>query len=580
GKFPEVPLYGSLTVHDAQILKLKFDSIKLAFGNETHDTGSYFSKGALYFGNATVEKQNEFVLQGNALLPLNDHNPLDVQLSGDGNFLALLPDLAEIFKSSKSAGHLDLSLAGRYNAPDFTGSKLRVANGSLQLKTVAKNIKKIEADLEVLDDDYFLDIKKLNATIQGKPFSISNTLAFPESNIVFEPLRLGGDNLNLGALRLQTGEDGIPLHIPGLMAKGDVGLYSFVGKPDTSEVGFFIAGPWLRPQVHGTVKVRNANVMFPFDENAGEGHPLVRNIISNIDWDVTAVSQQDTRYVKRYAAGIYVNAEVDNKNSKLDFSGVLKDSTFMIDGKVESTRGEFEYFDLKFRVEKFGAEFNHGSLYPDVYGKAWTVVRDTSNVPSDVYLTLVTVDDLNREVDKGRWDRINIKLSSEHPTFEETQGDLMASLGYSSTTIDEKARKAVGYSTDSFIFRPLMRPLERQLERSLRLDVVRFSYAFTQNFLDSNFSNDQLRSSLQYLRSSRLILGKYLTEDIYLLYTGELESGIDYQFQDKGVGLQHIVGLEYRLNRNWLLQMEYDYNTLLEAHKDDKKFWLRHSFPF
>ncbi|MCG8604389.1 hypothetical protein MJD09_05235, partial [bacterium] len=98
--------------------------------------------------------------------------------------------------------------------------------------------------------------------------------------------------------------------------------------------------------------------------------------------------------------------------------------------------------------------------------------------------------------------------------------------------------------------------------------------------LDANFNNEQLRSTLALLRSSRLILGKYLTDSVYLLYTGELKAGIDYQFQNKGVGLQHILGLEYRLNSRWLFQMEYDYNTLLNTQRDDKKVWLRHSFPF
>jgi hypothetical protein len=65
-----------------------------------------------------------------------------------------------------------------------------------------------------------------------------------------------------------------------------------------------------------------------------------------------------------------------------------------------------------------------------------------------------------------------------------------------------------------------------------------------------------------------------------LLYTGQLKAGIDYQFQNKGVGLEHMVGLEYRLNPRLLLQLQYDYNTLFETHKDDKKVWLRHSFPF
>jgi len=203
-------------------------------------------------------------------------------------------------------------------------------------------------------------------------------------------------------------------------------------------------------------------------------------------------------------------------------------------------------------------------------------------VPQDVYLTMYSVDDItNQEVRKGRYDRIRMKVSSQYGKYEETQRDVMATIGYSSETMDERARGAVGSSTDNLIFRPLFRPVERQLERKLGLDVVRFSYSVARNFLDSNFTNEQLNSSLALLRSSRLVLGKYLTDDIYIIYTGELKTDIDYQFvNEKGVGLQHIVGLEYRLNPRWLLQMEYDYNTLLQTHKDDKKVWLRHSFPF
>jgi hypothetical protein len=76
------------------------------------------------------------------------------------------------------------------------------------------------------------------------------------------------------------------------------------------------------------------------------------------------------------------------------------------------------------------------------------------------------------------------------------------------------------------------------------------------------------------------MLGKYLTDDVYLLYQGQLQSGIDYRYLGKGVGLEHVFGLEYRLNPRLLLQLEYDYNTLMEIDKDDKKVWLRHSFPF
>ena len=579
GRLPEASLYGNVVVHNAKILMLDFDEIRLDFGDGESVSKSSLSQNFLKIGNAVLQKGDDFVLSGKAVLPLNGEEALDLDLSGDGNFLAVLPDLAEIFKKSSSEGHLDLKMTGPYNKPDFTGSHLSLHDGELELSNVAPKIDNIDAEINVIQDDYFLNIENLACTIDGRSLRISNTNDLSTLGPgTYEPLRIAGDDLNLGALLLSTQKGGIPLHIPGLMEPGEIGHYDLKGYTDADKL--FIAGPWRRPVVRGKVGVRNANLMFPFDDDTGQGNPIARNVMNNIDWDLLAFSEKDTRYVRQFPAGVYVDMEVDKEGSRLEFRGVLKDSTFTVGGKVESTRGEIEYLDLNFRVEKIGAEFDQSSYYPNVYGRAWTVVRDSSNTPSDVYLTLVTVDDAGQEISRGRWDRINVKLSSEHPTYDESQSDIMATLGYSSENIDEQARKAIGSSTDNFLFRPLLRPIERQLERKLRLDVVRFSYAIAQNFLDSSFSNDQLSTSLALLRSSRLVLGKYLTENMYLLYSGELKAGIDYRFQDKGVGLQHVVGLEYRLTKKLLLQMEYDYNTLLEVHKDDKKVWLRHSFPF
>lgn len=580
GKLPRIPLYGSITVQNPRILRLQFDSAFFDFGAPGDGNGSYVSATGLHFARAKLVRDGQFVLAGSAQLPLRAQSPMHAHLVGDGNFLVLLTDLADLFEKSDSEGHLDLHLAGLYTKPDFSNSSLIFKNGYLRLSSVIKEVDNLEGDLFVEPEQYFLDIRKLHGTIQNKYVAISNTSNLGGLNHgIYEPLRIAGDDLNLGALILETDPDGIPLHIPGLMEKGEIGWYGLEGKIPGEQ--FFVAGPWERPKVRGRVNIHDTNLMYPFDEGAGDGNPMVMNIMNNIDWDVEAYSLKGTHYARQFPAGIYVNMELDKNSSHLGFSGVMKDSTFTIAGKVESTRGEIEYFDLNFRVQKMGAEFNQTSLYPTVYGKAWTVVRDSSNVPNDVYLELYSVDQAtNQEVSKGRWDRINIKLSSEYPGYQETQEQLLATLGYSSDTMDEQAVKAVGSSTDNFIFRPLMRPIERQLERDLRLDVVRFSYSIAQNFLNSSFNNNALGSSLAFLKSSRLILGKYLTDDVYLLYTGELTAGIDYQFQDKGVGLRHIVGLEYRLNSKWLLQMEYDYNTLFESHKDDKKIFLRHSFPF
>lgn len=581
GKLPRVPVFGDVRVRDASLLMFHFDEVVFDFGDVAQGTGSYISGDALRVGRAVLRKGNEFAVAGSAFLPFKDSQELDVRLSGEGNFLSLLSDIDPFFQTSESRGELDLRIADWYERPTFVGSRLRFRDGYLKLADVAREVKNFRGDLAVQEEDYFLNIREFAGSVAGRWFSITNTRALAGlSPKASEPLRVAGEDLNLGALMLETHPRGVPVNIPGLMDDGELGYYSLHGRTDFEK--FFVAGPWERPRVRGLVRIRDANIMFPFDEGTEQGHPLVRNILNNLDWDLEAISAKDTRYVKQFPTAVYVNMEVDEANSRLEFTGALKDSTFRINGRVESTRGTFEYFDLSFRVEKFGAEFNKSSLYPIVYGRAWTVVRDTSNTPSDVYLTLYTVDDVtNEEVKKGRWDRIQIKLSSEYPHYAETQTQLMATLGFSSENMDERAIKAVGYSTDRMLFRPLMRPIERQLERKLGLDVVRFSYAITRNFLDSNFNNEQLSSSLGFLRSSKVTLGKYLTSDLYLLYTGQLAAGIDYQFQDEaGVGLRHFVGLEYRLNPRWLLQFEYDYNTLLETHKEDKKVWLRHSFHF
>jgi hypothetical protein len=580
GRGPNVPIYGSVQISNAKVLVFEFDRGQFDFGGALAPNGSYLSLDALQIGRAVLEKSEQFVLSGSARLPITNKKSLDIHMSGDGNFLSLLSDIDPFFEKTSSSGRLDLHIAGRYLRPDFSGSTFTCQNGVLYLTSVTRKVENLEADLRVRPQDYFLDIVKLQGTIRKEPFWISNTGVLTGINHgVYEPLRVAGDDLNLGAIFLRTGPNGVPLNIPALMESGDIGWYELVGKDSLEQ--FFVAGPWANPLVRGEVRTRNANLVFPFEESAGGGeYSLVQKIIDNINWDVRARSIKDTRYVKQFTPGVYVNMEVDAKNSALEFSGILRDSTFRIVGEVQSSRGEFEYVDLTFRVEKFGAEFDRNSLYPVVYGKAWTVVRDTANVPSDVYLELYTVDDRNREVSKGRWDRVNIKLSSEFPGYAQTEKDIMATLGYSSATVEEQATRVVGYSTDKFLFRPIIRPIERQLERRLGLDVVRFSYAFARNFLDANLNDEELSASLALLRSSRLVLGKYLTEDIYINYSGELKAGIDFRYQERGVGLQHVVGLEYRLNQSWLLQMEYDYNTLLQTQRDDKKIWLRHSFTF
>ncbi|MDZ7304596.1 MAG: translocation/assembly module TamB domain-containing protein, partial [candidate division KSB1 bacterium] len=259
---------------------------------------------------------------------------------------------------------------------------------------------------------------------------------------------------------------------------------------------------------------------------------------------------------------------------------------------------------LNFRVEKFGAEFDKSDWWPIVYGRAWTTLTDSTNFPYNVYLTLHTIDPVTgEEIERGRFQNAYFKLSSDRPgILDNSQERILATLGYSIANVRSKATEAVGISTDNLVFRPLIRPVERQLERRLGLDVVRLSSRFTRNFLVANFNTNhnpvttldptappetrRENPALAMLQSTRLLIGKYLWNDLYVNYIGQVEVGSDHTVASNleahpfiGLGLRHTLGLEYRINPAMHLQFEYDYNPLLMHNKEDRKIWLRHSFP-
>jgi hypothetical protein len=92
--------------------------------------------------------------------------------------------------------------------------------------------------------------------------------------------------------------------------------------------------------------------------------------------------------------------------------------------------------------------------------------------------------------------------------------------------------------------------------------------------------------ALAMLQDTRLLLGKYLWSAFYFHYIGQIAVGPDQYPASNletpllvGLSLRHTLGLEYRINPAMLLQFEYDYNPLQTYDKDDRKIWLRHSFP-
>jgi hypothetical protein len=292
---------------------------------------------------------------------------------------------------------------------------------------------------------------------------------------------------------------------------------------------------------------------------------------------------------------------VDPDSEGLNFRGIIDKQTFAPIGKLVSNRGRVEYLDMNFRVENFSVNFQQLESAPEVAGRAWTTVRDSVGaIPRTIYLELYAVDEqTGQRVRNARWEEFRFRLVTADPTIGETQEQVLAYMGYSVSNLKQKATQVGGAVTENYLIRPLLRPLERSLERVLGVDLVRFNSSIAKNLfyvsLGQKYYQDNAigalnlnNASAPYLlliESSELTVGKYLSQDLYLTYTGQLIATAETEGND--FNFNHSLGLEYRFFKNLLLELEYDreilnyYNIYTnKVYQEDIKVRLRHSFSF
>ena len=599
-------IYGKINIENGKLGPFPFNYFQVDFGEQpgfassidSIDSDSSINEGVM-ISDIRVKRVGQFEMSGKGLIPYSNEKSMSIELNGKGNVLSLLPDLTHFFKETSSNGEWEINLGGRPNNIELAGGTLELSGGYLRLGDVAPEINNIAASME-LEQDGFLNVKFISGKIKGKPFTFRNLRSEPYA--MLETFSLPEYDLDLGIFTLETTSKGVPLHIPGLMKKRE-NVHLIVNGKNDREIIYF-AGPLENPVVKGKVKLQNGNITFPFikrNSTDSTRKDRVVEVLKQIEWDVTAEAGKDLHYQKEFPSGVdnaYLDLIANAGVGGLNFKGVINDSSFGVTGSLETYHGNVEYLDLNFEIIKAGVEFdaeispesevvfNKNSLLPIVYGEARTTVTDSTGYPYYVYLTLLTIDNLTgHALKRGRLGEVQFQLSADNPNLGlgYTEGELLASLGYSSSNIPKLAKDLIGISTDNLVFRPIFRPVERQLERTFNLDMVRFSSRFTRNLIEMNLNDErtfQLDSKLFLLRNTKLMVGKFLFQKLFLLYTGQLEAGMDYRYQQEGIGLRHTLGLEYRINPSLMLQMQYDYDSLLLWQKEDKRVMLRHSFPF
>lgn len=595
-------------VSDGVLKNIPFDQLNIRLTDIVKPDGNIleFNDHFISLENFYIEEEGRYHLHSIGKLPMNSRDDIDLVVNFDGDLFGLLHYWEPFFGDGVSLVDLSMQIGGNSENLRIRNAQATIERGELWLRSVAPHIEDIKGKILLREGTNQIDFVDFQGAVDGQKLYINTVRDIvTESGKKLAHWYFEDLDLDFGILAMETTDGGVGLNIPGLMKSDDQGRFQLSGKEKDEK--FYFAGPVKHPLAYGKITGYNTRLTFPFliNEQPGQKPSVAVQFLKNMEWDVHVLPGENVLYfrdIPAYIDNVQAEIYVDESSEGLKFSGILDQGNFQTIGSLESTRGRMEYLDQNFRVDMFNVEFTEGELFPDVSGRAWTSIRDSVGAASKtIYLQLYVIDpETGQERQQGNWENFKFKLVSADPQIGETQEQVLAYMGYSVDNIREKATSVGGAMTEKYLIRPLLRPIERALERNLGMDLVRFNSSIAKNLFygslgaQNGISADpaaQLNpfvSTAPYLflmQSSEVTVGKYLTQDIYLTYTGQLVSVYDQV--DTGFDFNHSVGVEYRFLRNILLEVEYDrelmgfYRVLNERqYMEDFKIRLRHSFSF
>ena len=284
-----------------------------------------------------------------------------------------------------------------------------------------------------------------------------------------------------------------------------------------------------------------------------------------------------------YLDHLNIDAVVDPTDTPLQVRESVADATFYVNGRLTSSNGRVEYLDQQFRIDYAYCDFDETDIMPVLEGRASTEGVDSLGQRVPVYLTMYVID---RETQirqrRGRLDDLTFVLEdgSGRPPEE-----VLALLGYDFADVGGKAQQLVATSVVRAIGRQWLDPIERRIERWTPLDEFTITPAGGRSSSlarqqRERAASDTLQSSsvVRFFTGSQLTVGKYLTSDMFVTYTGELSES-ETAPESGRLSLVHLWNLEYRikpLSPDLVLDFAVEYDEF--ERKRDESVSLKYSF--
>ncbi len=497
----------------------------------------------------------------------------EITIEVDGDPLALLGEISSLAEISDGSGRMTLHLAGNRSGLTVARAELDATASSARMSEIFGELRDVHAQASVTDGR--LQSGTIEAFSKGRRLKLESRRDCSMDGRMLPPLVAGG--VDLGVLALTTDAAGVEVSISGLMESGTVGKAVAKGRGDAAE--FLIAGPSEHPLLWGELTFSDMSFTYPFDDEDSGG---VDGFFSRARWDLRMTAGRNLWYRRTN-----VSMKLD-RGTGLELVGIPEDHTMCVSGRPSASRGTVEYLYADFTVRTAFMDFPAFCEPPRFYVEATTHVADGTQI------TLTVESD---EVAGAFFaatgtalDESTIRLASDDPN-DVTQEDVLARLTYGvayETLEGEEEqvlerRRALGVvatQVGGMIVRPLVAPVEGRVKRALHLDLVRIDVDFVEYFLaqlDQWRAQEDAGEYQPFLCDSRLTLGKYVSQDWLVSYTGEAGS-YDVGVGERRLGVQHELGIEYEVSRNTSLSLSAVIDPSLSGW--DRRISIENRFRF
>jgi hypothetical protein len=534
---------------------------------------------------------------------------LSGHLEGSGDFLDFLDQVDGTFFSHGSNSKLSVDIGGTINQPQIVAGILQVKDGNFSYASASPNTLDLDIDIHIAAPG-IVDSGYVTFSDGSQHLSIQFVQDYAERYYNLKPLIIPSPRLDLGVLEFTTGADGIPVRLPGFMEPDWIGTFTCAGG-DYSSITIS-AQDSTRLYISGGMTINNARITFPFvATGSGRVLPVTEWLLARLyeaKWDlqvdvgtgnhydveITGFKDSDLstmlgnqpliEALADYLDHLTVDAIIDPTEESLIISETIEDSSFYLQGRLSSNRGRVDYLDQTFTIDYVYADFDETDVMPVLEGRAETYGVDSLGRSVPVYLTIYEIDrENNTRYRQGRFDDVTYVLESENADSPEA---VLALLGYGSGNTTAKAGRVLAQTALSAAKRQWLDPIARQLEKATVFDEIaltpggsgRGESLFRQQREQVLADSLQQPSVVRFFTGSHVTVGKYITDDIFLTYTGELIEGPG-ELEGSRLGLVHIWNLELRMDplaRDLVLDFAVEYDEI--ERRRDESVAVKYSF--